>query len=62
MDVFLSDDVLAEIMAAPGFSFDWHSRTIIGTVGHRRLARMILGLGPALTPLITRLVRSAAVG
>ena len=62
MDVFLSDDVLAEIMDAPGFSFDWHSRTIIGTVGHRRLARMILGLGPALTPLITRLVRSAAVG
>ena len=62
MDVFLSDEVQAEIMEAPGFSFDWHSRTILGTVGHRRVARMILGFGPSVAPLVTRLIRSAATG
>ncbi len=62
MNVFLSEDVQSDIMNAPGFSFDWHSRTILGTVGHRRIARMILSFGPAIAPLVTRLIRTASSG
>ena len=62
MSVFLSDEVQAQVLDAPGFSFDWHSRTILGTVRNRRIARIILGFGPTIAPLVTRLVRSAAAG
>ncbi len=60
MKVFLSEEVQAEVLDAPGFSFDWHSRAILGTVNNRRIARMIVGLGPAIAPLLTRLVKAAA--
>ena len=60
--VFMSDEVQAEILDAPGFSFDWHSRTILGTIKNRRIARLILGFGPTVAPLVARLVRSAAAG
>ena len=62
MKVFLSDKVLGEVLDAPGFSFDWHSRTILGMVGNRRIAGMILGFGPTIAPLVTRLIRTATVG
>ena len=60
LHVLLSDEVQSEILDAPGFSFDWHSRTILGAIGNRRIARLISGFGPAIAPLVMRMVRSAA--
>ena len=62
MQVFLSDDVMGKMLDAPGFSFDWHSRTILGMIRNRRIAGMILGFGPTIAPLATRLIKKAAVG
>ncbi len=61
MNVFLSEEVQAEVLGANGFSFDWHSRAILGTVRNRQIAGMIFGLGPTIAPLLTRLVRAAAM-
>lgn len=60
MKVFLSEEVQAEVLGASGFSFDWHSRTILSTVRNRQIAGMIFGLGPTAAPLLTRLVKAAA--
>ena len=60
MRVFLSQEVQSEIVDSPGFSFDWHSRAILRTVSNRQIAKMIIGLGPAVAPLLTRLARAAA--
>ena len=62
MNVFLSEEVQREVLDAPGFSFDWHSRAILGTLTDRRIAGMIVGLGPSIAPLVTRLVKAAASG
>ena len=62
MHVFLSDQLQSELLNAPDFSFDRHSRTIIRTIGHRKVARMFLNYGPAMAPLVTRLIRSATLG
>lgn len=62
MKVFLSDEVQSEVIDAPGFSFDWHSRAILGTVKNRHIAGMIVGLGPTVAPLLARLVKAAAAG
>ena len=59
MRVFLSEEVQAEVLGDNGFSFDWHSRAILGTVRNRHIAGMIVGLGPAMAPLLTRLIRAA---
>ena len=59
MRVFLSEEVQAEVIGAHGFSFDWHSRAILDTVRNRHIAGMIVGLGPAIAPLLTRLIRAA---
>ena len=59
MRVFLSEEVQAEVLGANGFSFDWHSRAILDTVRNRHIAGMIVGLGPAIAPLLTRLIRAA---
>ena len=62
MKVFLSEEVQAEVLDANGFSFDWHSRAILGTIRNRHIAGMIVGLGPTVAPLVTRLVKSATTG
>ena len=62
MRVFLSEEVQAEVIGANGFSFDWHSRAILDTVRNRHIAGMIVGLGPAIAPLLTRLIRAAKTG
>ncbi len=62
LKVFLSEEVQAEVLDANGFSFDWHSRAILGTIRNRHIAGMIVGLGPTVAPLVTRLVKSATTG
>ena len=62
MKVFLSDQVQAEVLYSDGFSFDWHSRAILDTVKNRHIAGMIVGLGPTIAPLLTRLLKAAASG
>ncbi len=62
MKVFLSEEVQSEVLGSNGFSFDWHSRAILGTVRNRHIAGMILGFGPTITPLLARLVKAATTG
>ena len=62
MSVFLSEEVQAEVIAADDFSFDWHSRAILGTVSNRHIAGMIVGVGPTIAPLLTRLIKTATSG
>ncbi len=59
METFLSSEVQEQLINSPDFSFDRHSRTILRTVGHRRIARLIASFGPSVAPFLTRLLKSA---
>ena len=61
MRVCLSEEVQSELMDAPDFSFDRHSYTILKTIGHRPIARMLFEFGSAAAPLLTHMVRSATL-
>ena len=58
MEVFLSEGVLRDLIMSPGFSFDWHSRTILKTIMHRDLGPLIGSFGPLVAPFLARLMRS----
>ena len=58
MELFLSEGVLRDLITSPGFSFDWHSRTILKTVMHSELRTLIGSFGPLVAPFLARLLRS----
>ena len=58
METFLSQDVQQQLINPSDFSFDRHSRTILRTVGHRQIGRIIKGFGPSVAPMLARLLRS----
>ena len=58
MELFLSEGVLQNLITSPGFSFDWHSRTILKTIMHRDLGALIRSFGPLVAPFFARLLRS----
>ena len=58
MELFLSEGVLRDLITSPGFSFDWHSRTILKTIMHRDLRALIRSFGPLVAPFLARLLRS----
>jgi geranylgeranyl reductase family protein len=58
MELFLSEGVVRDLITSPGFSFDWHSRTILKTVLHRDMGPLIRSFGPLVAPFLARLLRS----
>ena len=58
MELFLSEGVLRDLITSPGFSFDWHSRTILKTIMHSELRTLIGTFGPLVAPFLARLLRS----
>ena len=58
MELFLSEGVLRDLITAPGFSFDWHGRTILKTIMHREMGPVIRSFGPLVAPFFARLLRS----
>ncbi len=58
MELFLSEVVLRDLITAPGFSFDWHGRTILKTIMHREMGPVIRSFGPLVAPFFARLLRS----
>ena len=57
VDAFLSPDAQHEFMDSPDFSFDWHSGLIGKVLGHRYLGRLVASFGPAIVPMMSRILR-----
>ena len=57
VDAFLSPDAQHEFMDSPDFSFDWHSGLIGKVLGHRYLGKLVASFGPAVVPMMSRILR-----
>lgn len=58
LTVFLSDEVVDELVNASDFSFDWHSRIILHALRQHGIIELIRSFGPGVAPFLTRLMRA----
>ena len=59
LDALVSRGVHRDVVASSEFAFDWHSRMILKALRHRRINGLLRTFGQGVTPLLTRLARSA---
>ena len=59
LDTLVSRGVHRDVVASNEFAFDWHSRMILKALRHRRMNGLLRTFGQGVTPLLTRLAKSA---
>ena len=59
LDALVSRGVHRDVVASSEFAFDWHSRMILKALRHRRINGLLRTFGQGVTPLLTRLAKSA---
>ena len=58
LDVFLSSDLMQEMMNSRDFSFDWHSSVILRAMRHRQMIQLLRSFGPMVAPILARLIKA----
>jgi digeranylgeranylglycerophospholipid reductase len=59
LDTLVSRGVHRDVVSSNEFAFDWHSRMILKALRHRRMNGLLRTFGQGVTPLLTRLAKSA---
>ena len=58
-DAMLSSNILNQLIHSDEVSFDWHAGLIRTVVGNQYLSRVLRSFGPAVLPMLSRMLRSA---
>ncbi|MCI0441068.1 MAG: NAD(P)/FAD-dependent oxidoreductase, partial [Chloroflexi bacterium] len=58
LEVFMSSEVVQEMMNSRDFSFDWHGRVILRAIRNRQVLGLMRSFGPMAAPMLARLVRA----
>ncbi len=58
LEVFMSSEIVQEMMNSRDFSFDWHGRVILRAIRNRQVLGLMRSFGPMAAPMLARLIRA----